>query len=247
MSEAPPRATGAAGLHFATTQWSLVLAAGARDNAESTVALERLCQAYWPALYAYVRRRVGLAEEAQDLTQAFFERLLEKNYLSQANPQRGRFRAFLITAFKHFLANEWESNRAQKRGGAKRTLSLDFAGQDSAWTEPAHEWTAERHYDWKWAITMLSRVMGQLQREMERQGKGRQFQCLKEFIAGPGDAGYAPAAAELQISEPAARMAASRLRSRYRELLRGEIAQTVSSSDEVDLEIEQLFLALSSQ
>ena len=230
---------------FATTEWSLVLAASDRGDAKSVRALEKLCHAYWPPLYAYVRRRVNDIHEAQDLTQAFFERLLEKNYLAQADPERGLFRAFLITAFKHFLSKEWDKARTQKRGGGRAAFSLDFASQDSSWSELSETLTAERLYQRQWAITLLNRVINRLQREMERKGKGQQFQGLKEFLGGADGTSYANAAVELGISEPAARMAASRMRGRYRELLRDEIAQTVSSQEDVDNEVELLFAAFS--
>jgi RNA polymerase sigma-70 factor (ECF subfamily) len=229
------------GGEFATTQWSLVLAAGAEANSKSDQALEKLCRTYWPPLYAYVRRRVSDLHEAQDLTQAFFERLLEKKFLAQVDPQRGRFRSFLITAFQHFLSKEWDKARAQKRGGAMIKLSLDFASQNSGGGHFTTELTAERLYDRQWAITLLNRVMTRLQREMERGGKGRQFQTLKELISGSGDSSYAAAAGELEISESAARMAASRMRGRYRELLRDEIAQTVATPEEIDDEVRHLF------
>jgi RNA polymerase sigma-70 factor (ECF subfamily) len=232
-------------VHFDTTEWSLVLAAGARGTADSERALARLCQAYWPALYAYARRRVRQIAEAQDLTQAFFERLLAKNFLAQATPERGRFRAFLITAFKHFLANEWAKAKALKRGGAHEHLSLDFAAQDVTWSEPADEVTPERLYERKWAMTVLSQVMSRLAREMERAGKGRQFEALKEFIGGT-NVPYAAAAAQLGMSEPAARMAASRLRNRYGELLREEIAQTVAAPEDIGAELLFLLAAVSS-
>lgn len=226
---------------FATTHWSLVLAAGERGNVESNRALEQLCRAYWPPLYAYVRRRVRDLHEAQDLTQSFFERLLEKRYLAQADPERGRFRAFLITAFKHFLSNEWEKARAVKRGGGQIVLPLEFASQDSAAGGFTDNLTPERLYERQWAITLLNRVMNRLQREMERDGKGRHFHALKDYIGGAGDSSYSAVAAELGITEPAARMAASRLRGRYRELLRDEIAHTVSTPEEVDEEVRHLF------
>jgi RNA polymerase sigma-70 factor (ECF subfamily) len=231
--------------HFATTHWSLVLAAGDRRHAEADQALERLCRAYWPPLYAYVRRRVSDLHEAQDLTQAFFERLLEKQFLAQAQRERGRFRAFLITAFQHFLANEWDKARTQKRGGHVTHVVFDFDRYEPIASATADEWTAERVYERQWAFALLQRVMDRLQREMERNGQARQFQALREFIGGGAQSSYAVPAAELRMSEPAARMAASRLRSRYRELLKEEIAHTVSSADEVEDEIRQLFAAVS--
>lgn len=203
------------------------------------------CAAYWPPLYGYVRRRVSEVHEAQDLTQAFFERLLEKRYLADADPERGRFRAFLITAFKHFLSTEWDKAKAQKRGGGERILSLDFAAQDSSCSEPADQLTAERAYERQWAVTLLNRVMNRLQREMERNGKGQHFRCLKEFIGGSGNSSYGTAAADMGLSESAARMAASRMRGRYRELLRAEIAQTVSSQEDIESEVQFLFATFS--
>jgi RNA polymerase sigma-70 factor (ECF subfamily) len=229
---------------FATTHWSLVLAAGDRRHAEADQALERLCRAYWPPLYAYVRRRVSNVHEAQDLTQAFFERLLEKQFLARAQRERGRFRAFLITAFQHFLANEWDRARTRKRGGHVTHVAFDFARHETFASATADEWTAERVYERQWAISLLQRVVDRLQREMERNGQARQFQALREFIGGaPGS--YATPAAELGVSEAAARMAASRLRGRYRELLKEEISHTVGSADEIEDEIRQLFAAVS--
>jgi RNA polymerase sigma-70 factor (ECF subfamily) len=231
--------------HFATTHWSLVLAAGDRRHAEANQALERLCRAYWPPLYAYVRRRVNDVHEAQDLTQAFFERLLEKQFLAQAQRERGRFRAFLITAFQHFLANEWDKFRTQKRGGHVKHVVLDFDRHEVSATATSVEWTAERVFERQWAMALLQRVMDRLQREMERNGHARQFQVLRDFIGGAARSSYEIPAAELGMSESAARMAASRLRSRYRELLKEEIAHTVSSAEEVEDEIRQLFAAVS--
>ncbi len=229
--------------HFDTTHWSLVLAAGQRGTGESAAALERLCQSYWLPLYAYVRRRVSDVHDAQELTQAFFERLLEKNYLADADPQRGRFRAFLLTAFKHFLSKEWEKAKAQKRGGGRSPISLDFSTGDSQITlQPAGGLTAEQMYERQWVITLLSHVMQRLERELEKVGKRWQFERLKDFIVSTkADTTYADVASELGMTESAARMATSRLRRRYRQLLREEIAQTVSSPEDIDDEINNLF------
>lgn len=239
-TDSTPVVRSESGGQFATTHWSIVLAAGDRDDAESDRAMEHLCRAYWPPLYAYARRREIDIHAAQDMTQAFFLRVLEKNDLAQADPERGRFRAFLITAFKHFLANEWEKARTLKRGGRHCTFSLDFAAHDSV-HPGSDESSPELLYERQWAITLLNRVMNRLQREMERDGKGRQFQTLKQFIAGSGESSYVEAAAELGTNEAAARMAASRMRGRYRDLLRDEIAQTVSTPEEIDDEVRHLF------
>ena len=246
MSAEPSKMQSEAGNpNFATTHWSLVLAAGHGGDAESDAALERLCRRYWLPLYAYVRRRVFDVDEAQDLTQAFFERLLEKNYLADADPERGRFRVFLVTAFKHFLSKEWDKAKALKRGGGVSPISLDFAVGDShVAIEPAGGLTADQLYERQWAITLLNRVMQRLEREFERAGKPLQFQCLKDVIIGRGEgAKYADVASELGMTESAARMAVSRMRRRYRELLRNEIAQTVLSPEDIDDEIGFLFTA----
>jgi RNA polymerase sigma-70 factor (ECF subfamily) len=231
---------------FATTQWSVVISAGRDSSPGSREALAALCQTYWAPLYAYVRRRVPDVNEAQDLTQAFFAELLDKNYVGQAEQQRGQFRAFLITAFKHFLSREWEKRKAQKRGGGKAPIPLDFRSVDSSIRiEPAGGLTAEQLYDREWAITLLGRIMEKLEAEFQQGGKAEQFQELKGFLIG-GRSGqtYAEAAERLQMSEEAARKAASRMRQRYRELLRNEIADTVSGPEEVEAEIGKLFASL---
>ncbi|MDG2219781.1 MAG: sigma-70 family RNA polymerase sigma factor [Rubripirellula sp.] len=231
---------------FATTHWSLVLAAGKQDQGDSNRALETLCQAYWPPLYSYAHRRVHDSHEAQDLTQAFFERLLEKQYVADANPDRGRFRAFLITAFKHFLSKEWDKAKAIKRGGGKTPLSLDFESADSLISiEPPCGLTAEQLYDKQWAITLLTSTMESLEAEFVAKGKANHFAELKGFILGnQGDSTYAQAAARLEITEAAAKKAGSRLRRRYRQKLRDRIGQTVSTPDEIEDEIHNLFAAL---
>jgi len=228
---------------FDTTHWSLVLAAGQRGTVESAVALERLCQSYWLPLYAYVRRRVSDVHDAQDMTQGFFERLLDKNYLADADPQRGRFRSFLLTAFKHFLSKEWEKAKAQKRGGGRSHISLNFSTGDSQITlQPAGGLTAEQMYERQWVITLLGRVMQRLETELEKVGKRSQFERLKDFIVSTKEeTTYADVASELSMTESAARMATSRLRRRYRQLLREEIAQTVSSPEDIEDEINSLF------
>ena len=231
---------------FATTRWSVVVSAGRCSSPGARQALGRLCETYWPPLYAYVRRRVPDVSDAQDLTQAFFAELLEKNFVGSATPQRGRFRSFLITAFKHFLSKEWEKAKAQKRGGGRLPISLDFVAADSSVRlDPAVHLTPEQLYDRQWALTLLERVMLQLESENSRDDKASQFQELKEFlVGGHTDDTYRQAAGRLGMSESAARKAASRMRGRYRELLRGEIAHTVAGPEEVDDEIRNLFSTL---
>jgi len=233
--------------HFATTQWSVVLHAGQRVGSEGDRALAALCERYWFPLYAYARRRTGNAAEAQDLTQEFFARLLEKGTLGLASPKRGRFRSFLLTAMKNFLASAHEKARAQKRGGAHCPLSLDFAaGESRLCLEPSHELTAERLFDRQWTLKLLEVVLQRLEQEATGAGKDRQFALLRDFLAGPhGERTYAAAAAQLGQSEDAVRQAASRLRKRYRELLREEVAQTVADPSDIEAELQGLLQSLS--
>jgi RNA polymerase sigma factor (sigma-70 family) len=232
---------------FATTHWSLVLKAGRKPQRAADQALATLCQSYWYPLYAYVRRHIKDASEAQDLTQEFFARMLEKDLLALAAPERGRFRSFLLTALKNFLANEWNKMHAQKRGGTRPALSLDFDVGDSRYSlEPGHELTPERLYERKWALTLLDRVLDRLREEYSAGGKMELFECLRPFIGGtPADVAYADVVKELGLSAGAAKVAAHRLRRRYRDLLRDELAQTVADPADIDDEINWLFQALS--
>lgn len=239
-----PHPAGSAG--FRTTRWSVVVAASG-DSAESQQALQALCGTYWFPLYAYVRRRVQDRSEAEDLTQAFFAELLEKEHVAAATPERGRFRAFLLVAFKHFLSKQWEKGRAQKRGGGRTLLSLDFEAGDSQYkVGPAQELAADQLYDKQWALTTLQTILDRLESEYQAAGKGRQFDLLRGAIigdhAGPT---YREIADHLDMTEAAIKMAVQRMRGRYRSLLRSEIADTVSDPGEVDEEIRRLFEILS--
>ena len=222
------------------------MAAGDHSAEDSRQALESLCEAYWYPLYAYIRRRVPDVNEAQDLTQAFFTELLEKNYVASARPERGRFRAFLLIAFKHFLSKEWDKAKAQKRGGGRTPIPLDFESGDSRYSiEPCSGLTAEQLYDRQWAVSLLGQTMERLVSEFVRAGKAKQFEQLKGFIVGDhSGTTYSAAAAELNMTEAACKMAASRMRRRYRGLLRDEVAQTVAGPAEVDDEIRKLFAIL---
>ena len=233
---------------FATTHWSLVLAAGKGAAADVQEALANLCQTYWYPLYAYVRRQGHQPDDAQDLTQAFFARLLEKHYLQSADPERGRFRSFLLTAFKRFLSKERDRERAKRRGGGRKLLPLDFeAGERRYSLEPAHEVTAERIYEQRWALTLLDRVFARLRDEFDQAGKQKDFNCLKVYLTGEaGTPSYQEAAAELGRTEGAVKVAVHRLRRRYRDLVREEIAQTVAGLEDVDEELRHLFAALRS-
>jgi RNA polymerase sigma-70 factor (ECF subfamily) len=236
------------GTDFATTQWSLVLAAGHPSQPDAAAALARLCQAYWYPIYAYVRRRTADVHQAQDLTQEFFVRLLEREVVAVAQPERGRFRSFLLTALKHFLASQWEKAGAAKRGGGQAILSLDFeAGESRISLEPVDDRTPERLFERQWVITLLAHVMDRLEQECAAAGKGEQFEQLKGLLAGrSAELPVAQAAAALGLSEEATRQAAHRLRARYKELLRAEVAQTVARPEEVEDELRGLFAALGS-
>jgi len=231
---------------FATTHWSLVISAGRRGAPESSSALAQLCAVYWYPIYAYVRRRVDDVHEAQDLTQAFFEQLLERRPFEAADPERGRFRCFLLTACQRFLINEWHKGQAVKRGGGRRPLSLDFdSGESRLGLVAADTRTAEQSYERQWAISVLERVMERLRALYNAKDRLRYFDALRPFLAGsPQRHGYAEAARKLGISETTAKVAAHRMRKHYRDLLHTEIAQTVERSEEIGDEIRELFAAL---
>jgi DNA-directed RNA polymerase specialized sigma24 family protein len=222
-----------------------VIAAGVCSTPNAVVALEELCHTYWYPLYAYVRRRGCSREDAEDLTQAFFARFLEKNYLEGLTSEKGRFRAFLLAALKHFLANEWDRAKRQKRGGGVANLSLDWQSADTRFgVEPADNLSPDKLYDRTWALTLLERVIMQLRDENGAEGKARSFEQLKPFLmSGKGAIPCAQAAAALDMTESAVRVAVHRLRRRYRELLRKEIAQTLSHPEQVDEEMRALLSA----
>ena len=246
-SEQSTPSTTAPGDIFATTHWTVVLAAGRRSTPQSARALEELCRAYWFPLYAYVRRRGHSKEDAEDLTQAFFARFLEQNYLEGLSAERGRFRAFLLAALKHFLANEWDRSQRQKRGGQIPHLSLDWQTADTQFqiADPA-EPSPDQAFDREWAVALLGKVIERLSAECEADGRGRQFVELKVFLtAGKGAVSHADAAQALGLSAGAARVAVHRLRKRYRQLLRDEIAQTLADPAQVDEEMQALFGAFS--
>jgi RNA polymerase sigma-70 factor (ECF subfamily) len=232
--------------HFATTRWSIVLAAGDLDRQGSQEALAQLCEVYWYPVYAYVRRRVHDVHEAQDLTQTFFSVLLEKQTIARADPGRGRFRAFLLTALQNFLANEWDKARTAKRGGGKAALSLDFdAGESRYQIERAHDLTAEKLYERRWVLTLLDQVLECLRIELTQASKPQYFEQFKGALTGEAAAdGYSQAAAALGITPAAAKQAAYRLRKRYRELFRAEVARTVERDEDVDQEIGRLLESL---
>ncbi|MGK0186873.1 MAG: DNA-directed RNA polymerase specialized sigma24 family protein [Verrucomicrobiales bacterium] len=225
---------------FSTTHWTLVIEAGNPDSAEVSNALEQLCSTYWFPLYAYARKAGHRDEEAKDLTQGFFEKLLEKNYLGIAARRRGRFRWFLLTAFKGFLANEWDRSQAQKRGGGKTLISWDQVSAEERYhLEPSHNQTPDLVYAKRWALTLLDAARKKLRTDYENQGKAEKFAGLEPHLLGGGER-YADLATTLGTTEGALKQEIRRMRERFRTLLRTEVGNTVVTKDEIDSEIAYL-------
>ena len=231
---------------FAPTRWSVVLAARRSQSTHARDALETLCRTYWQPIYAFIRRQGQSPPDAQDLTQEFLARLLEKRGLEKVGPSKGRFRSFLLASLKHFLANEWDKARAQKRGGGYVLVPFDTQlAEAGCGLESAAQHTAEKTFERRWALTLLAQVLARLRAEYASGGKTELFEHLKAALSGEGrSVPYAEIATRLKMSEGALRVAVHRLRQRYRELLREEIAHTVSSKEEVEEEIRALFAAL---
>jgi len=232
---------------FGTTQWSVVRAAGQPTGVESREALATLCARYWYPLYVYARRRGLAADHAADMTQGFFTRLLEQKTIRGADPQRGKFRSYLLGTFKHFQSHEWQRARAQKRGGGRTLIPLDPHDAETRYNlEPSHELTPERLYERQWALTVLELSLEELGRQCAGEGKERMFLRFKPFLSGGTGEAYREAGAELGMNEVAVRVVVHRLRRRYRQLLRDQIRRTVNSADDVEDEIQHLFAAISS-
>jgi RNA polymerase sigma-70 factor (ECF subfamily) len=229
-----------------TTHWSVVLAARGDSATVAREALETLCRSYWYPLYAYARRMGQAPHDAEDLTQEFFARLLEKDWLLAAAPEKGRFRTFLLVALKRFMAKEWQRAGAQKRGGGRQHLSLDTTDAEQRYAgEPTEPWTAEDIYERRWAMTLLQQALEQLRAEFAEGGKEAEFECLKHWLsADRGGIPYAELAAELGHSEGAARVAVHRLRKRFRQLFREVIAATVAEGESVEEELRHLVAVL---
>jgi len=233
---------------FPATHWSVVLAARGGDEAASLRALEALCRAYWYPLYGFARRQGQSPHDAQDLTQGFFARLLEKHYLDAADRDKGRFRSFLLMAFKRFLAKEWERDRAQKRGGGQAALSLDTELAERRYQgEGAGHLAPDRAYERRWALTLLDQALAALRQDYQALGREAEFECLKGYLpAERGEIPYAEVAGRLEMTEGTARAAVHRMRSRFRALFRAEIARTVAAPEEVEDEVKHLRRALTS-
>ncbi len=233
--------SGSAIRSFSSTHWSVVAEAAASHLPGSRNALEALCRSYWPPLFHYALRSGHSREDARDLTQGFFALLIEKSFLAGADPERGKFRSFLLASFKHFLAHERDKAAAQKRGGGVQWLPLDPDPEEAhPFHEPADRLTPERIFEQQWAVALFDQVLGRLREEFRISGREKLFDEFKPFLAGEPGERYAEIGARLRMSEGAAKMFVSRLRGRYRQLLRSEIARTVSNAAEIDEEIQHL-------
>lgn len=235
-----------AGRRFATTRWSLVLNAREGRTSTSERALAELCEAYWYPLYAYVRRQGHGPEDAADLTQAYFTKLLEKDYLKDVRPEAGRFRSFLLASLKHFLYNEWDRQKALKRGGHLRQLSLDTSDAETRYSiEPVESLTPEDLYEQRWALTVLERTLRRLEEETPQDKRARLERLRPFLIGGEMDRPYRQVAEEIGMSEGSVKVAIHRLRRRFGSLLRHEIENTVTDPEQVEDEIRHLLESLS--
>ena len=231
---------------FTTTHWSVVLAAKQGDAPDARTALEKLCRTYWYPLYAYVRREGYNAPDAQDLTQEFFARLLEKDYLAQVEREKGKFRSFLLAALRHFLSDQRDRARAAKRGGGADVLSLDAQEAEERYRlEPVDRMDAEKIFERRWAMTLLEQALTRLRDESIIAGKAELFERLRDFVAGESDISCSEAAVQLGLTESAVKSILHRLRQRYRALVREEIAHTVADPAEIDEEIRHLIAVIS--
>jgi DNA-directed RNA polymerase specialized sigma24 family protein len=229
---------------FDSTRWSMVAAAQSRDTPDGEAALAELCSRYWRPLFSYVRRCGYSTEDAQDLTQAWFARLLDKNFLVQADAERGKFRSFLLASLKHFLANEWDRSKTVKRGGGVEFFSIDDMGDLPL---AAAALNPEQVYERACAIVLLDRSTARLASEFAAAGKGELFEALKAFLSGDQGTHHRDIAASLQMSEGAVRVAVHRMRDRFRAIVRTEIAQTVANpadAEAIDEELRYLLTVL---
>jgi RNA polymerase sigma factor (sigma-70 family) len=244
MTNGPTMYTATGGSQFPTTRWTLVVAAGDPHRKEARSALVSLCEHYWYPLYAYLRRRGYPADQAEDLIQEFLIRVLEGRYLDRADPGKGRFRSFILTSLKFFAADEGDRQRAHKRGGGTIVPLEVSSGEERYQREPSHDETPERIFERRWALSVLDGVMEKLRDEFVHHGRQEHFERLKVFLLGHSDGPYAALAREMNTSEGALKVAIHRLRKRYRELFRQEIADTVADPTEVESELRFLAAAL---
>jgi RNA polymerase sigma-70 factor (ECF subfamily) len=247
MSETADSRAVPVGQWFATTHWTVVLAAGQSPSPEADAALETLCQVYWYPLYSYVRRQGNSPHDAQDLTQGFFAHFLDKNYFRLADPQKGKFRSFLLVALKRFLVNEFEQSNATKRGGGRVHIELDEAAAEELYRlDVCAESDLDKLFDRSWAFTVLEQAQSRLKQEYAREGKAERFAHLAQFLPGAqAEATYSQVAERLGVAEGTIKSDMHRLRQRFGQLLRAEIVHTVSDPKEIDEEIRHLINAIS--
>lgn len=242
----PTDPTSAQAQCFATTHWSNVLAAQRGEGSVAAAALEELCRTYWYPLYAFLRRQGRSPHDAQDLTQEFFARLLRRDFLEKVGPHKGKFRSFLMASLKHFLCDEWDKVRAEKRGGGQTFISLDEHNAEELYqleSDPGA--SAEQIFEQRWALTLLARALTALREEFAAAGKAGEFERLKVFLSMPTkDGAYDRVAADLGLAVDAVGVKVHRLRQRYGELIRAEIAQTVADPADIDEELRHLFDAI---
>ena len=246
MSAPASAPTSGSAQSFATTHWSVVLAAKQGDASQATAALEKLCRTYWYPLYAFLRRAGRSPHDAQDLTQEFFAHLFERNFLENVGAQKGKFRSFLLAALKNFLRDEWDKSRAEKRGGGQKFISLDDHNAEELYLlEPDPSAPAETIFEQRWALTLLDQALARLREEFAAAGKTIEFDHLKVFLSTlSSDGAYDAVAASLQMPIDTVAVKVHRLRQRYSELIRVEIAQTVASPADVEEELQHLFDAV---
>lgn len=231
---------------FATTSWSMVLEAADSDQENQTLALAELCQAYWFPLYAFVRRKGIGRSEAEDMTQAFFTELLEKNRLAHAEPSRGRFRSFLLASMNNFIAKQWRAEKTLKRGGGQTVLAIDYDDADQRYaTMPVDDVTPEKIFELNWALSVLENTIERVRQQYQETGKGELFESLKGFLTSGDAVPYEVLAEETGMKVGALKVAAHRLRQRYGQQLRLQIAKTIADPEQVDEELRLLFSALS--
>ncbi len=233
------------GGRFTTTHWSVILAAGQAASPDAESALQRLCSTYWYPLYAYLRRRGCKVEDAKDLTQEFFARLLKKNSLARVEPGRGKFRSFLLKSLEHFLADEYDRATAQKRGSGHAPISLDAAAAEGMFAlEPVTDVTPEMLFERRWAVAVLDQAFAQLREEHQRAGNLDVFGELSVFLTDKATRDYGPVAQRLNMTTNAVTVAVHRLRQRYRDCVRAQVVQTVASPADLDDEMRHLFASL---
>lgn len=242
MSTPAPIARSHTGARFEATEWTVVLGAAADSGESALAAMERLCRVYWPAVYAFIRRQGHAPHDAQDLAQDFFAHLVERQSLQHVDKSKGLFRSFLAASLRNFLANARAHAHTAKRGGGKTIVSIEAEQAEKGYFDvaDARDTTPEQSFDRQWALTILDRAMKALEREQAAAGKSTQFARLRDFLSNAAEEGYDRTAADLGLKPGTVAVAVHRLRQRYRDMVRAEVAQTVAAGDEVDAELAHL-------